>query len=425
MLELAVSHAARLLEAPYARVWLVEGDHLRRAAAEGYLDDVGVIHDRLPLNSVSGSAALGATLNVHDAPNHPAWKDPGFGERTDLSAYLGSSIRRAGVPLGVLEVMRELDRPFSASDEPLIGALADAVAIAVGNARLVREARQSERRYRTLVEESRDPIVVTSPSGHFLDVNPAAIELLDYGSKQELLELDLVRDLYVRREDAADFVRQIHEKGFVQDMELQLKRKDGQVLTVLRTANLVRDERGEIVAYRGIMHDVTRRRNADEALRAAERRALQNDKLRALGQMAGGIAHDLNQQLGLVVGHADLALQALQRLNAEPNGSVGQALARTRDSLSVIVRAAMDGGETVRRLLAFSRADPEGPSELVDLGALLHHVAKLTAPSWRDAAQLEGRNIALSVETDTEAVVSGWPASLREAFANLVLKGSS
>jgi len=70
---------------------------------------------------------------------------------------------------------------------------------------------------------------------------------------------------------------------------------------------------------------------------------------------------------------------------------------------------------------AFSRADPEGPSELVDLGALLHDVAKLTAPSWRDAAQLEGRNIALSVETDAEAIVSGWPASLREAFANLVL----
>jgi CheY-like chemotaxis protein len=85
-----------------------------------------------------------------------------------------------------------------------------------------------------------------------------------------------------------------------------------------------------------------------------------------------------------------------------------------------MTQAAMDGGETVRRLLAFARPQQRRESARVDIGDLLREVEKLTAPRWRDAAQARGRPIGLRTEAEDGAVVLGDPSSLREALTNLV-----
>jgi signal transduction histidine kinase/CheY-like chemotaxis protein len=140
--------------------------------------------------------------------------------------------------------------------------------------------------------------------------------------------------------------------------------------------------------------------------------ASQAEKLRALGQMASGVAHDLNQSLGIIAGYSDLALQVLDDPDVD--------LAAMRDNLGLIARAAQDGGDTVKRLLTFARGAPEGEPELVDVAALLRDVAKLTAPRWRDAAQREGRPIEVEVTSDADLTVMAWPGALREAIMNLV-----
>src|SRR6202022_2944089 len=138
----------------------------------------------------------------------------------------------------------------------------------------------------------------------------------------------------------------------------------------------------------------------------------QSEKLRALGQMASGIAHDLNQSLMLVASYSDLALQALVQHPLD--------LVELRDLLTTTTQAAMDGGETVRRLLLFTRAAPEHKTQAVDLGDILRDTARLTAPRWRDAAQAEGRPIDLQVEVADNATVLGSRAQLRELMTNLI-----
>jgi CheY-like chemotaxis protein/anti-sigma regulatory factor (Ser/Thr protein kinase) len=128
--------------------------------------------------------------------------------------------------------------------------------------------------------------------------------------------------------------------------------------------------------------------------------------------MASGVAHDLNQYLGLVAAHGSLARAALHQPTP--------ALEELEESLNIIVQAAMDGGQTVKRLLTFSRPRQQGPTERVDIGALLREVAKLTAPSWRDAAQEQGRPISLHVEAERDLAIEGAPEGLREVFTNLV-----
>ncbi|MCS6801162.1 MAG: ATP-binding protein [Chloroflexota bacterium] len=155
--------------------------------------------------------------------------------------------------------------------------------------------------------------------------------------------------------------------------------------------------------------DISERKVAERQLTAIG----QAEKLRALGQMASGVAHDLNQYLGLISGHGELALRALD----EPTPD----FTRFRESLGIIIQAALDGADVVRRLQAFARARPDtAPMAAIDLAELLREVAKLTAPRWRDASQQEGRPIDLYVETAGDTVIDGWAESLREAFTNLV-----
>ncbi len=136
VLDLAVRYATSLLNAPFARVWLMRPDgELGCAAAEGHLHDL-TFHERLRRDSVSGLAAQSVVLNLADGPAHRAWSDVGFVERTGLHAYLGAGIRRAGASLGALEIMRQEASPFSPAEEELAISLANAVAVAVSNARL-------------------------------------------------------------------------------------------------------------------------------------------------------------------------------------------------------------------------------------------------------------------------------------------------
>jgi PAS domain S-box-containing protein len=180
---------------------------------------------------------------------------------------------------------------------------------------------------------------------------------------------------------------------------------DGRELQVWAAAAPLRDEAGQITGAVVVNRDVTEERKRQQ-------QAAQGEKLRALGQMAGGVAHDLNQYLGLVVGHGDLARQALSQ--AAPD------LESVQESLDVMVRAAIDGATTVRRLLTLVRPREEAPSGCVELGGLLREVAQLTAPRWRDAAQAEGRPISLSVQVDGDTTIQGDPAGLREALTNLI-----
>jgi signal transduction histidine kinase len=130
--------------------------------------------------------------------------------------------------------------------------------------------------------------------------------------------------------------------------------------------------------------------------------------------MASGVAHDLNQSLALIAGYSELAQQAVRE--SEPR------LSEVERQLEIVVRGAMDGGETVMRLLRFGgRAATEGEREQpVELGPLLQDVATLTAPRWRDQLQADGRSIELSVVREGGLWIGGIAPELREALTNLV-----
>ena len=187
--------------------------------------------------------------------------------------------------------------------------------------------------------------------------------------------------------------------------EIAIARHDGSTGTVRVSAAPIYDGQA-IVAVVVVVDDVTEARQRQQE-------ATQSAKLRALGQLAGGVAHDLNQSLTLVAGYADVALTTLD------DGP--RSLDELREMLRIVARAAYDGGETVKRLLTFSRGRPDDTTESFEVATLLDEVAQLTAPRWRDAAQAQGRPITLTVEAAPAILLEGWAAGIREALINLIL----
>jgi PAS domain S-box-containing protein len=137
--------------------------------------------------------------------------------------------------------------------------------------RLEDDLRLSETKYRRIFEGSKDMIFITSKEGSIRDVNQAALDLLGYGSKEELLSLFSVEEVYDTPMHWHVFKKQIDRYGFVKDFEAGFKRKDGTRMHCLLSGNAVRGETGEIVGYEGIVKDITARMDAIRNLQQRHR----------------------------------------------------------------------------------------------------------------------------------------------------------
>lgn len=124
---------------------------------------------------------------------------------------------------------------------------------------------KSEQRYRTLFEESRDAILLATIDGRLIDFNRAATELFGY-SKEELLTVS-AEELYVNLEDRLQFKEMIEKQGFVKDLEVSMKKKDGSIIACLETISLRRDNSGEIIGYEGTIRDITKLKKTENTLK--------------------------------------------------------------------------------------------------------------------------------------------------------------
>jgi PAS domain S-box-containing protein len=193
------------------------------------------------------------------------------------------------------------------------------------------------------------------------------------------------------------------------EVEFRVLTPDGTTRWLAGRAHTTVDASGAALHTSAVVLDITTRKEAEHQREAMAR----SEQLRVVGQMASGIAHDLNQSLTLISGYAELARQ---ELSARPPD-----VDHLGETCGIIMRAAQDGAGTLRQLLAFARAQGPESLELVDLGALLREVADLTAPRWHGGDDT-GRAIRLELNLipDDNLMIDGAPAPLREAFTNLI-----
>lgn len=130
--------------------------------------------------------------------------------------------------------------------------------------------RQSEEKYRTIAENVDVGIYRTTPGvhGRFIEANPALVNMFGYKSKKNFMKVD-VAQLYCDPESRNLFQRKMLQQGFVKDEEVLLKKKNGTPFLGSICAVTVKDERGRIKYFDGIVEDITERKKAEEKLKAS------------------------------------------------------------------------------------------------------------------------------------------------------------
>jgi PAS domain S-box-containing protein len=130
-----------------------------------------------------------------------------------------------------------------------------------------RNIKDSEEKLRNLFERVRHGLFISSKEGKFLDCNQALLDMLGYPAKKEFLNIDITTDLYVNPEDRKTFQERIERDGYVKDMEVGFRKKNGERVTILLTGHSIRNEKGEIIGYQGINLDITERKRIENELR--------------------------------------------------------------------------------------------------------------------------------------------------------------
>ena len=214
----------------------------------------------------------------------------------------------------------------------------------------------SEEKYRNLFENATYGIFLSTPDGTLLDVNPALVRMLGYDSKEELKTKNLERDIY---EDPSvrQMILRTHEPDQrVEGAETTWRRKDGKAITVRMNGGVFRGQDGKVVRFEVMVEDVTERRSLEAQFR-------QSQKMEAVGLLAGGISHDFNNLLGVILGNADLLLE---RVDAGPQQKRAEA----------IKEAGRSAAQLIRQLLAFSRKQVLYPA-VMDMNSVVGDTGKI------------------------------------------------
>ncbi len=256
--------------------------------------------------------------------------------------------------------------------------------------RAERSLRESEERYRQLIETMTDGVYRSSHEGKFLEVNPALVKILGYKDREELLGIDIKSDLYFApgdRESAA-----LEEK--LEEMAVfRLKKKDGSEVWVEDHGRHVIGENGNVLYHEGVLRDVTERMRAEEALRQAQ-------KLNSIGTLAGGIAHDFNNVLGGIIGYADMSLRYAEK---------GSVLER---NLLKILKVSDRAKQLIQQILTFSRKGSTHRS-VISLRPVIEEVLELLKASIPSSVMIRS-----DVSRQTNPVLAD-PTKIHEAVLNL------
>ena len=269
--------------------------------------------------------------------------------------------------------------------------------------------RKSEQRYRTLFEEYRDGLLLSTAGGRILDANPAALALFGYDRKEDLLALRTHELFYAEPErERLRLARLLVANDFsLRDVEVDCKHRSGRRLNVVVCSSPLRDEEGRIVGFRTIVRDVTERKLLEARLR-------QTQKLEAVGMLAAGVAHEINNPLTYVITNLHMMQEDLRPLAA---AAPGAALAH---SFGARLQEACEGAERVRQIVrdlkTFARLDEEERG-IVEVAPLLEKSIKLAGSEIRYRARLR-REIA------PVPPVVGNEGRLSQVFVNLLINAA-
>ncbi|MFA5354476.1 MAG: PAS domain S-box protein, partial [Thermodesulfovibrionales bacterium] len=285
---------------------------------------------------------------------------------------------------------------LEARNEELRSAREELAAELARRERMESALRKSEESYRTLFETAPDAVVIVDLNLHIVGKNSAAFSLFGY-TRMEELEGKTILDFVVPGEHsrALQNIKEFREKGYIQNLEYTLMRKDGTLFPAWVRASLIRDPEGTARNIMMVVRDLSEMKRLEEQL-------IQSQKMEALGTLTGGIAHDFNNILTAIVGYSSLLQMKLEK--DSPLASSVEGIIASSEKASFLTR----------QLLLFSKKGgmSAGP---VDLNSIVRKAEHLLL-------RLLPHNIGLSfIPSPEELIVTADSTQIDQVLINLAV----
>ncbi len=291
--------------------------------------------------------------------------DPSVG-KYGLKAYLGHPVHLRGIAIGALAVVDGKSRSFTLGEIGAIQMLAKALSLEEERYLVEQELKQSEERFRGILQN----VTTVAVQGYALDGtvrywNHASESFYGYTAEEALGRnlLDLIIPPAMRGEVSAAIQHMADTGDLIPSSELALMRKDGSLIPVYSSHAIVRVPGQELELF-CIDVDLSARQRAEAEKDKLQDQLTQAQKMESVGRLAGGVAHDFNNMLGVILGYTELALDKIgpdEPLSAD---------------LKEIQKAAKRSADLTHQLLAFARKQTVAP-KVLDLNDIVENALKM------------------------------------------------
>ncbi len=307
------------------------------------------------VGSCGAAAFTGRSVVVEEIETHPLWaKYKQYALAAGLRACWSVPIRESeGIVLGTFAVYYRSTRAPAARELQLVERAAALVGIVIERERRIEQLRHSEDLLASINRNVGEGLFRTTPTGEFIYANRGLAQMFGFATPEELMPIRST-DLYASVERRDAIKEALDRNGSAMNEEVLFRRRDGTRFWGLVSTTTVRDARGEVAYYDGVISDIS-------GLKELEGQLRQSQKMEAVGKLAGGIAHDFNNLLTAISGYTEAIRDAV-----EPGGTLH---AHAEEVLKASSRAA---GLT-RQLLAYSRQQVLAP-QVLDLSVVVEQL---------------------------------------------------
>jgi two-component system, NtrC family, sensor kinase len=306
---------------------------------------------------------------------------------------------------------------------------------------------QEQEKFRTIFENSPDGIYQIAPDGNFLAANPALASIYGYASPEELMaELkDVQSQLYLEPRRHQEFRQLLERERIVRGFESEIKCKDGSIRWICETACKATKLDGSSLYYQGFVVDITAQKQARQERNLMEAHLRQAQKLESVGQLAAGIAHEINTPIQYIGDNIRFVLESFTELGGllaecQKLATAVQAHSATQDMVSAVesisrtadleylsreipaaARQSLDGVKHVAKIVrAMKEFSHPGSTEKapVDLNHAIETTLTVARNEWKYVAE-----VVTELAPDLPAV-QGLPAELNQVILNLIVNAT-